>query len=483
MCIRKTIRTLLLFLCMMTAFAFSANAAETDPGEGTAPVSGVTLKKVSGKSYLYYNDTGKVCTGLKGIQEMPKGSGKYYYFQYANGQVYTGKWIAKNKNYYYAGTDGVLKSGWQTISKKTYYFNTKTLARTTGWKKLNKVYYYFNSKGVQVTKWLNLNKYTYYLDPAKKGAKTIGWKTIDKKTYYFNGNGRLQTGWLTLNNKKYYTDKQGVRKTGLVTINGKRYYFDKKTGVMKTGWITVSGKKYYMSAVSSRKGQAVTGWMKKSGYYYYFNNSGVMQKGWLTLGTKKYYLDPSTGKMATGKQTIGGKTYDFGQNGYISTEPTGTWSVKVNQGTNVVTIYRGSTPVKALVCSVGLNGATPNGVRYITDKLRWHELMGPSWGQYCEHLGTSPTNTWSNYLFHSVPYNRAYDPRSLSASAYNQLGYAASHGCIRLNVASAKYIYDNVPIGTKVTIFTGTSANDPLGKPWPARIPASQTWDPTDPNL
>jgi hypothetical protein len=102
--------------------------------------------------------------------------------------------------------------------------------------------------------------------------------------------------------------------------------------------------------------------------------------------------------------------------------------------------------------------------------------MGPSWGQYCSHIT-------DDILFHSVPCNSYQDNRSMSASAYNKLGQAASHGCIRLNVASAKWIYDNCPIGTKVIVFTGTSADDPLGKPYIAKIPSTQTWDPTDPNL
>lgn len=481
--IRKLFHSLLLLICMLTVFSFSAYATETTETEATAKQE-VYRKKISGKNYLFYKDTGKKVTGITGVQEVPKGSGDYYYFRNSQGRIYVKQWFSKNKKYYYADANGKLKSGWQTIGKKTYYFNTKTFTRTTGWKKISKKYYYFNSKGVQITKWLKLNGKTYYLDPDAKGARVTGWKTIDKKVYYFNSSGKLQTGLITVDGKTYYCNKSGVRKTGLITINGKRYYFDKKdNGAMKTGWVTVNNKTYYMSNVKSKKGQAVTGWMQKGGYYYYFNSKGVMQKGWLTQSGRKYYLDPTTGQMLTGKQTISGKTYDFGTKGYIVTEVTGTWSIKVNRKTNVVTIYRGSTPIKAFLCSVGLYGATPTGTRYVVTKLRWHELNGGVWGQYCCHLSTSPSVKWSSYLFHSVPYNRAYDPKSLSAANYNKLGSAASSGCIRLNVASAKYIYDYVPLGTKVTIFDGTSANDPLGKPTLAKIPSSQTWDPTDPNI
>ena len=475
---RRLFRSVLFMLCMMTAFVFLTVTAQAEPQAST-----VTVKTVSGKTYLY-DASGKKYKGLTGVQELPKGSKNYSYFRNTSGRIYASGWFTKDSKTYYAGKDGKLKRGWQTINKRVYYFNTKTLARTTGWKKLKGKYYYFSSKGTQITGWLKWKKYTYYLDPADNHAKSIGWKTINKKTYYFNKNGRMQIGLLTIDGKKYFTDKTGVRKTGLITFKNHIYYFDKKNkGVMKTGWVTVKGKKYYMSNSSSRKGQAVTGWMSLGGSRYYFNTVGVMQKGWLALGNKKYYLDTKTGKMYTGKHTISGKTYDFGKNGYITVEPTGEWSIQVNQTTCVVTIFRGSTPVKAFLCSVGAGGATPDGTRYIGCKHRWWELDGPSWGQYCEHLVVNPGETFSPYLFHSIPYNRYQDPRSLTAYSYNMLGQPASHGCIRLNVQAAMYIYNNVPVGTRVRIFHGTSANDPLGKPSLKTIPSYQTWDPTDPNV
>lgn len=484
--VRRIFRTIFLLLCMITVLTFSANATETDKNntESTKKYAETIVKKVSGKYYLYYKETGKKVSVKKtGIQEFPAGSGNYYYFRSKKGRIYVNSWITKDKKYYYAGKDGKLLKGWQTISKKTYYLNKNTFARTTGWKKISGKYRYFNSKGALVTKWLKLKGYSYYLDPKNKGARLTGWQTIDKKNYYFNTKGRMQTGLITVDDKLYYCDKKGVRKNGLVTVNSKKYYFDKKAnGAAATGWVTVKNKTYYMSSTKSRKYQAVVGWMNKGKDYYYFNNSGVMQKGWLTQGNRKYYLDPSTGKMLTGKQTISGKTYDFGTAGYFVTNPTGAWSIKVNRNTNVVTIYRGTTPIKAFLCSVGKNGATPVGTRYIVTKKRWHQLNGGVVGQYCCHLGEAPSSTWSSYLFHSVPYS-SYNNRTLLTAEYNKLGNAASSGCIRLQVASAKYIYETVPYRTKVTIFDGTSANDPLGKPKLTKIPLSQTWDPTDPNI
>lgn len=153
----------------------------------------------------------------------------------------------------------------------------------------------------------------------------------------------------------------------------------------------------------------------------------------------------------------------------------GNYWLQVNKGTNVVTVFRNDgTPERAFVCSVG--NATPIGTFYTPNKYRWHELDGPSYGQYC-------TRITAGYLFHSVWYYRNGDYASQSYVQYNKLGTTASHGCVRLTVADAKWIYDNCPLGTRVTVMYGSSANDPLGKPVAIKVPnVREGWDPTDPN-
>ena len=55
-----------------------------------------------------------------------------------------------------------------------------------------------------------------------------------------------------------------------------------------------------------------------------------------------------------------------------------------------------------------------------------------------------------DYLFHSVIYDGSSSPvRILDGT----LGAATSHGCVRLALENAKYIYDNVPTGTTVVIY------------------------------
>ena len=134
-------------------------------------------------------------------------------------------------------------------------------------------------------------------------------------------------------------------------------------------------------------------------------------------------------------------------------------------------------PVYVCPCSVGVDGRTPNGTFTIQDHLRWHELVGPTWGQWCCHFAPS-------YLFHSLPYDRPNDPDSLQKDVYNLLGKAASHGCVRLAAVDAKYIYDHVPTGGKVEIFTGSEADDPIRAPERPYVGEwEESYDPTDPEF
>lgn len=152
----------------------------------------------------------------------------------------------------------------------------------------------------------------------------------------------------------------------------------------------------------------------------------------------------------------------------------GDYYIKVNKGTNVVTVYKqDGTPYTAFTCSVGY--ATPVGTFYTPVKYRWWTLDGPSYGQYC-------TRITGSILFHSVWYYQQKE-NAQSYRQYNKLGTTASHGCVRLTVAASKWIYDNCPLKTKVIIFNGSAKDDPLGKPETIKVDESKYmgWDPTDP--
>jgi lipoprotein-anchoring transpeptidase ErfK/SrfK len=155
--------------------------------------------------------------------------------------------------------------------------------------------------------------------------------------------------------------------------------------------------------------------------------------------------------------------------------------IKVNRYYNTITIYglddKGeyTIPVKAMVCSVGTDYRTVPGTFKTIQKYRWKELMGKVYGQYS-------TRIVKGILFHSVYYYQNENPASLATAEYNKLGNAASHGCIRLAVIDAKWIYDNCELGTTVVIYDDKKSPGPLGKPKKVKMTMSVRWDPTDPD-
>ncbi len=159
---------------------------------------------------------------------------------------------------------------------------------------------------------------------------------------------------------------------------------------------------------------------------------------------------------------------------------TGKYWLKVNEQCNVVTAYKKIDgkwkPVRAMLCSTGLNGSTPKGTFYTKGKWNWGELINDVYGQYCTHIT-------GDILFHSVYYMEKYDKSSQATRQFNRLGSAASHGCIRLSVMDAKWIYKTCKVGTKVTIYRSKNPG-PLGKPSGIKVKyrGGQYWDPTDPD-
>lgn len=322
---------------------------------------------------------------------------------------------------------------------------------------------------------------TYY----KNGVMLKGLQTVDGKLYDFgtNGVGKLYNGTYnkvlysngkpfsgTKNNKLYksgklysgvsgsYYYKNGVKQTKYKKTvkkmnNGKIYYFQKTGKVYKgTGWKRVNDKRYYF-----KKGTALTGWNYVGKYKYYFDGKGKLCQDLIAKFGNKW------------------KKKDI--------------MIKVNRKKNCVTLYakdgrKGYTiPVKAMACSVGKSKTpTVKGTYYLSKgrTYRWAKLGGPTMGGYC--YGQYCSRITGGYLFHSVNYNQKNN-RTLSSAAYNNLGNAASHGCIRLQTANAKIIYDIARNKkTKVVIYDGKSAG-PLDKPKVKKIKSGQNYDPTDPNI
>lgn len=109
-------------------------------------------------------------------------------------------------------------------------------------------------------------------------------------------------------------------------------------------------------------------------------------------------------------------------------------------------IYKGSKNkwelIKNYTCSTGIKGEeTPKGSFTVKNKGTWFYSAKYSQG------GKYWVSFMDNYLFHSLPFDE--DKTTIVDST---LGKPSSHGCIRLKVDEAKWIYDNIPIGSMVII-------------------------------
>lgn len=151
--------------------------------------------------------------------------------------------------------------------------------------------------------------------------------------------------------------------------------------------------------------------------------------------------DPNTKTTSVAAMTINANTI----NSLNLTSDT-SYLVYVNLSAQKTYVFKGKkndwSLLKNYSCSTGIKGSeTPSGVYTVKEKGDWfystdYKEGAKYWVQF-----------EGNYLFHSLPYNES----KTKITDYT-LGKAASHGCVRLKVEDAKWIYDNITRGSKVII-------------------------------
>ena len=104
--------------------------------------------------------------------------------------------------------------------------------------------------------------------------------------------------------------------------------------------------------------------------------------------------------------------------------------------------------VRTMKCSTGKDATpTPTGTYQSSTGpgARWHYFKKyKCWAQYAYYIE-------GDIMFHSVLYNEKDGP--VTQSSVNNLGRKASHGCVRLSVEDAKWIYQNCPVQTKIIVY------------------------------
>ena len=129
------------------------------------------------------------------------------------------------------------------------------------------------------------------------------------------------------------------------------------------------------------------------------------------------------------------------------------YAITVDVANQVTTVYgldennEHTVIVRQMLCSTGTKKNPSDVGDWVLSgrKAKW--CYFPTWGSHARYW----TKINDSIAFHSVIYNKV-DTMALSVSSYKHLGQRASHGCIRLTVADAKWIYDNVGEGTVVSI-------------------------------
>ena len=103
--------------------------------------------------------------------------------------------------------------------------------------------------------------------------------------------------------------------------------------------------------------------------------------------------------------------------------------------------------VREMICSTGKNDTpTPEGS---------YQAAGPTgtgewyWFSEYECYAKWATRIVGGILFHSVTYSRG---KNLNRASVRNLGRKASHGCVRLKVEDAEWVYGICDLGTTVTI-------------------------------
>lgn len=476
-------------------------------------------KEIDGNLYYFGAD------GAMAVNEFQKVGDKQYYFDEEGKQLKKTGWQKLSGSWYYFDKDysRVIKTKWQKITENGnanyYYFDADGKMAKNEFVKADKYLYRVDSAGCRVTGLKKIDGSYYYFRPKKEGSAPVGsaykgWVKIGAYWYRFTSEFKAQTSQLIAIGSKYYSfTKTGkMYKGGLKKINGKYYYFEKQTSKARKGyavtkkWVKKGGKWYYATAKAYMK---TNGWVKDKGNYYYFGadstmvknkwvqrngkwgylkGNGVFSQNWVKIkGNWKYAKKDGT--FAKGWTTVkqNGSKYKFYFNKKgvlvqdVRNRVSGPYILKVDRKRNQITVYtkdssgKYNTPVVAFPCSVGLPATpTPVGTFIGTRAGRWQQLMGPSYGQYATLVDAA-----NGIFIHSVA-GSAPNINSLPYGEWNKLGRsAASHGCIRVAVADAKWIYQNCN-GATVEVRDYANAG-PFDQKTYRKINSSYKWDPTDP--
>ena len=312
------------------------------------------------ENYLNYGQARK-----EGIQTINRT--KYYFDDYRlvegliryDGELYYQEAIPGSRIYWdeqssYGGS--VKKQAWEDWS-------VEKIGLASGWRKINDAWYYFvpgRNFAVKDTVYATGAGYKYLFSP-EGILRGEGWYDLDGRKYYVGSQdpeGRpclVYNQWVTdKNGNTFYLGSDGAAVSGMQTINNVSYVFHTEDGhLLAEGKYNVNGKLYIVGdrdkqgrpcvlrserLIYSGRGMNYT---DDEGNQYFINEDGSLKTGEFVMASDKktYFLD-ETGIRRTGWvkyhdqlyyahedgsplsrlawETIDGKDYYFGRNGYAA---------------------------------------------------------------------------------------------------------------------------------------------------------------------
>ena len=422
------------------------------PADGAMAVGFVDYQ---GARY-YFNSNGKMATGwiydqgswyyANNAGAIVKGwfyeNGTWYLLDPATGRMARGFVDYQGARYYFYN-NGKMATGWVKDQGHWYFFNSKG-AMVKGWLKDGGRWYFLTNEGKMRIGWMNYQGAWYYFNP--NGTMATGWKSVDGKWYLLNSSGAMERGWKYLGNKWYYLKSDGAMATYWEEIGNNWYYFNASSGVMVNtpGYCksAYGGGSYYFFYSDGRLGTG-KGWKKSGGYWYYTNADGVLYRNCYVDG---YYLDEN-GRY--------GDAMDIKAQGYSSST---NYLILVDKSTFTVRVYKGSkgkwTRIKDWACTHG-GSDTPNGVFTIDDHVTKRDATW-GWADFDFSSAAFACHISAGNYFHSILFDKGTRGNPYSQSwkiLDDELRTTYSHGCIRLTLENAEWVWDNIPFGTKVVVY------------------------------
>ena len=406
------------------------------------------LNEIEGE--LYYFKNNRIDTSYTGLAQY---GNEWYYIE--NGKVnwnYTGlaqhgiEWfyIEKGKlNWNHSGIVEYNKQ-WFYVERGRLNWNYTGLGQSD-----NDWYYIVNGRvNWNYTGLVQRGNEWFYIEKGKLNWNHSGIVEYNKQWFYVE-RGRLNwnyTGLGQSGNDWYYIVNGRVNwnYTGLVQ-KGNEWFYVKggKLDWSYTGLVQKGNEWFFVR--NGRLDWGYTGLACNGEYYFYVKNGRLdwSYSGYAQIDGQGEYYEVRNGRLVGGTLTLA-KMHGVANN---QDSPTN-YIVIVDRAAHRVGVFKGSkynwADTKYYKCCVG-KPSTPtiSGTYYIKSRGKYFDTgtKGRCW--YFTQIN-------GNYLFHSVIYDRQNSPKRIID---NSMDAAVSHGCVRLDLENAKWIYDNIPKNTKVIIY------------------------------